>query len=197
MSAVCFAFITVLCLFDTTPAETVENNTRVIWRAIGRSVSIQCRLSQQCQKMTLLKGLRKESQVLYMTSKKPTVAEEFSGRLRVNGDLPNVDVVISNLTSEDTGPYWCTYEWFDDQISDKRDVDGKGSVLLVITDEQQCGNPNKNLLLVIVVVSAAVLFGVFIAFMLWVIPKLKRWQTKYRPRHTNDIYEEMRGTLRT
>ncbi|XP_077352335.1 uncharacterized protein LOC144001609 isoform X2 [Festucalex cinctus] len=198
MARFCTGLVSVLFLFGTTLVEAVENNATVIWRPTGGSVSIQCRLSQHIKTMILLKGLRKESQVLYMTSNKSTITENFSGRLTVHGDLPNVDVVISKLTPGDTGPYWCSYQWFDIKISDKRDVDGNGSVLLVVSDEQQCGNPNKNLLLVIVVVSAAVLFGVFIAFLLWVIPKIKRWHAKWRLRNgvTNDVYEVMRGTQR-
>ncbi|XP_019751997.1 uncharacterized protein LOC109531909 isoform X2 [Hippocampus comes] len=198
MSAVCLGLATLLCLFCTTPAKTVEN-IEVIRRPPGGSVSIQCsHVPQGEMHMTFFKGLKKDFQILHMMSQKTTTAKEFSGRLRVEGIFPNVDVIISNLTSEDTGLYFCDYQWYDDARSEQKRVDDDSPVMLVVEDEQPCANPNQNILLVIVVVSAAVLFGVFIALLLWIIPKIKRWHAKYRPRRTvtNDVYEEMRGTLR-
>ncbi|XP_061702451.1 uncharacterized protein LOC133514639 [Syngnathoides biaculeatus] len=189
--------LSVLCLLCTARAETVENN-RVIWKQVGETVSFQCRSSEQdLTGMSLFQGLKKEFKVLYSASDKNTIAHQFEGRLWREGTLPNVDVVISNLTTKDTGVYRWEYEGFDVQKSELKKVDGNGPLLLVVTAEKQCAKPS-NLLLVTLVVSAAVLFGVLVVFLLWIIPKIKKWRAKYAPGHrnTSDVYEDMRATLR-
>nr|XP_057905646.1 uncharacterized protein LOC131103395 [Doryrhamphus excisus] len=190
--------IGIFCFSYTSQAATVHTDG-VIWRQSGDSMTIQCRSSQTGRLyLYLRKGLSKDFEVLYKASQKNTVSEKYAGRLQVTGAVASVDIVISNLTHEDTGPYWCVYEMFDSRSYETTGAIGTGSVLLVVTDEQQCDQPNKNLLLVTAVVSAAVLFGVFIAFLLWIIPKIKRWHAKMVPRHTvsTDVYEDMRATLR-
>ncbi|XP_057673337.1 uncharacterized protein si:rp71-81e14.2 isoform X2 [Corythoichthys intestinalis] len=200
MSVVCLGFISILYLFCTTQAEKVGNN-EVIWRHVGGSVSIQCRVAQQTTTMTLNKGLKKDISVLNLyEGEKETINQDFNGRLHVEGAFPTVTVHISNLTVEDTGPYWCGYEWFDNEKFEQHKAAGEGSVLLVITevevDKQPC---DKSLLLVTVVVSAAVLFGVAVAFLLWIIPKIRRWHATYKMDDgaSSDLYEDMRGRLRS
>lgn len=108
----------------------------VIRRPLGGSVSIPCRHFPQGQMhMTLSIGLKKEFKILHMISHKITIAKEFSGRLRVEGNFPNVDVIISNLTSEDAGLYFCDYQWYDDASSEQKRVDDDSPVLLVVTGE--------------------------------------------------------------
>ncbi|XP_019751979.1 uncharacterized protein LOC109531886 [Hippocampus comes] len=127
---------TLLCLFCTTPAKTVEN-IEVIRRPPGGSVSIQCsHVPQGEMHMTFFKGLKKDFQILHMMSQKTTTAKEFSGRLRVEGIFPNVDVIISNLTSEDTGLYFCDYQWYDDARSEQKRVDDDSPVMLVVEGER-------------------------------------------------------------
>lgn len=110
----------------------------VVWKDVGGQVTIQCKSSEPEQEyLTLKKGLNEEFQVLYKdkNSGKNTIAAQFTGRLQLNGVMPNVDIFITNLTSNDTGPYWCVYKRFDPASHDTKIMKGTGSVLLVVTGE--------------------------------------------------------------
>ncbi|XP_070778969.1 T-cell antigen CD7-like [Enoplosus armatus] len=200
MSAVWLKFITILCL--SCEALSDPGSSGVVWRDFGGTVTIQCRSPEPNQEFLSLKmGLSEENTVLYKdrNSDKTTIATEFTGRLQLNGEFPNVDILIKNLTSNDTGPYWCEYKRFDQKFSKVVIKKGEGSVLLVVKDTaQQCEPSNKNLILVPVAISAAVLVIIFIIFLILIIHKTKALRTTVKPRRviTNDVYEDMRGTLR-
>ncbi|XP_077590952.1 uncharacterized protein LOC144208802 [Stigmatopora nigra] len=196
MSLASLGFISILCWFYTTQAKNVENE--VLWRIVGESASIHCRLGQSDSTMTLFRGLKKNFLILNIhQSQKETIHDDFSGRLRVEGKPPMVTVHLSNLTKEDTGPYWCDYEWFDKIRMEQRKAAGEGSVLLVIKDlaKDKC---DKSLLLVTIVISVAVLIGVSIAFILWIIPKIRKKNENYKMNNSvhNELYEDMRGRRR-
>ncbi|XP_044038246.1 uncharacterized protein LOC122869371 [Siniperca chuatsi] len=205
MSAVWLNLITILCVSCT--ALSNPESSGVVWKDVGGAVTIQCRPPELNQEMlNLRKGLNEDIQVLFKESNsdKNTIATEFTSRLQLNGEFPNVDILIKNLTSGDTGPYWCEYKRFDPKSSQVVTIKGEGSVLLVVTDgphqdtAQQCETSSKNLVLVPVVISAAVLLGILTVFFIWLIFKTKTLRTTVTPRHvaTNDVYEDMRGTLR-
>ncbi|XP_076609266.1 uncharacterized protein LOC143334375 [Chaetodon auriga] len=199
MCAVWLKLVTILCLSCT--ALTGPESGGVVWRDFGGSVTIQCRSPEQDQEsLSLKKGLG-EDEILFKesNSEKPTISSEFTSRLELHGVFPSMDIFIKNLTSADTGPYWCTYTKFDQMTSQRVTMKGTGSVLLVVTDTmKQCDPENKNLVLVSVVISAAVLLGIIMGFFIWIILKTKTLRSTVKPRHTttNDVYEDMRGTLR-
>ncbi|KAM9843896.1 uncharacterized protein ACBR49_013013 isoform 2-T2 [Aulostomus maculatus] len=197
MSAVCLRLITTVSLFYTTLGKN-ENST-VVWRDVGGFITIQCRTSEPGQiLMELEKGLNGEFDVVVKDkSKEPTVAKEFKGRLQLHGVFPYLDIVITNLTSDDTGLYWCIYKGFDAVSSSSKDTKGTGSVLLVVTDPQ-CEQPNRSIILVTVVISAMVLTVILVVFLVWSIYKTKKFKATMKPRRipNNDVYEDMRGTIR-
>uniref|UniRef100_A0A3Q3GRF0 Immunoglobulin V-set domain-containing protein n=1 Tax=Labrus bergylta TaxID=56723 RepID=A0A3Q3GRF0_9LABR len=125
----------------------------------GGSVTIQCKFPQSSPaSLTLMKGLNDDSQVLYkMNASRPVIAKDFKSRLQIHGEFPNLDILIRNLTSEDTGPYWCKYQ---KSASDQKAVNDTAKT---------CDQSNKNLILVSVVVLAAVLVGIILAFLVWII----------------------------
>ncbi|KAK9534982.1 hypothetical protein VZT92_007392 [Zoarces viviparus] len=198
MSAIYLTLTAVLCL-SCTALSGPGSSGGVVWRDFGEAVTIQCRYHEEGQdSLNLQQGLSGKKSVLHNDgiSGKTNTAEEFSGRLQLNGVFPNLDILIKNLTSEDTGTYWCTYMKFDrDSLLDK-EVKGSGSVLLVVRgtrcDEQQ--SDSNNLILVSVVICAATLLGITICFLIWIILKSKMCTAK-KPRlvPNNDVYEEMRG----
>ncbi|CAK6964844.1 uncharacterized protein si:rp71-81e14.2 isoform X2 [Scomber scombrus] len=189
--------ITSFCLFFT--ALNGKETSHVEFKDVGEQITIQCRYTESDQtSLTLKKGLDEESEVLHRVNNgKSTIATQFENRLEVNGEMPNTDILIKNLTSEDTGPYWCVYKRV---ISGKpEEKKGKGSMLLVVRDSTQpCEITNKSLILGSVVISGAVLLLIILAFFMWYIFKNKNSHTSKKPRHatTNDVYEDMRGTLR-
>ncbi|XP_073351089.1 uncharacterized protein [Pagrus major] len=202
MSAVWLKVITILCLSCT--ALSGPERGGVVWRDLGGTVTIQCRTSESDQQsMSLKKGLKEDYEVLFTEGNpaKDTIAKELTGRLQVHGAFPNLSILIKNLTSDDTGPYWCIYSKFDlksGQLIQKRD---NGSVLLVVTDStnsmKQCDPATNELVLVSVVISAAVLLAIIMGLFIWII-KTKSSHSTVKPRRVanNDVYEDMRGTLR-
>uniref|UniRef100_A0A3Q3J466 Immunoglobulin V-set domain-containing protein n=1 Tax=Monopterus albus TaxID=43700 RepID=A0A3Q3J466_MONAL len=65
----------------------------------------------------------------------PIISDKIKDRVQLNGAFPNVDILIKNLTVEDTGPYWCSYVEMGGKSSDLLNVKSKGSVLLVVKGE--------------------------------------------------------------
>ncbi|XP_053194617.1 uncharacterized protein si:rp71-81e14.2 isoform X2 [Scomber japonicus] len=198
MLSVWLRCITSLCLFFTA---LNAKETHVAFKDVGEQITIQCRSSKPDRSLSLMKGLHEESQILHRASNgKNTIAAHFENRLEVNGEMPNTDILIKNLTSEDTGPYWCVYKSFAKSMSEEKR--GTGSMLLVVRDSTQpCELTNKSLILGSVVISGAVLLLIILAFFMWYIFKSKNSRTSSpskKPRHatTNDVYEDMRGTLR-
>lgn len=99
----------------------------VEWKDVGGNVTIGCRPPGEGQ--TSLSLRKSEAKILFVhgKSRKETIASEVSGRLQWTGEFPDIDIIIKNLTSDDTGAYWCEYN--------TELVLGKGSVLLVVTGE--------------------------------------------------------------
>ncbi|XP_040919445.1 uncharacterized protein LOC121199056 [Toxotes jaculatrix] len=203
MSAVWLKLVSILCLSCT--ALSGPEGTGVVWKKVGEAITIQCRPSQgNPEYLSLKKGLSEEV-VIYMVKDSDAIVTGFKGRIQQNGAFPNMDFLIRNLTSEDTGPYWCVYKTFDVVSSKLKAEKGNGSVLLVVTEERgasadtstDCETPHKNLVLVSVVISAAVLLGFIIGTFIWLF-KTKTLRISGKPRHTatNDVYEDMRSTLR-
>ncbi|XP_035511706.1 uncharacterized protein LOC118323751 [Morone saxatilis] len=207
MFAVWLKLITILCLSYTA---LTGPDSGVVWKDFGGSVTIQCRPPEPEQdSLTLKKGLSEDIDVFNKdsVSDKNTIAEQFKYRLQSNGKFPSVDILIKNLTSDDTGPYWCCYSKFDQKTASVIHKKGTGSVLLVVLlvvsgtepAPKQCDtSSDKNLVVVSVVISAAVLLGIVIGFFIWITLKTKTLRNTVKPRRatTNDVYEDMRGTLR-
>ncbi|XP_027140565.1 uncharacterized protein LOC104929808 [Larimichthys crocea] len=215
MSAAWLKLITILCLFST--ALSGPESGGVVWTDVGGSVTIQCRDTADKESLSLEKGLSQE-EILNKDrdSEKITIAKGFRDRLQLDGEFPNLNIFIRNLTTDDMGPYWCVYKKYDTTASQIKTVKGKGSVLLVVRDQErmavigdasektkQCDSSDKNLVLLSVVISAAILLGIIIGFLIWIVLKTKALRSTrstrstVKPRNTtNDVYEDMRGTLR-
>ncbi|KAM9345973.1 uncharacterized protein ABDE67_012574 [Symphorus nematophorus] len=198
MSAVVLKLITILCLSCT--ALSGPESSGVVWRNIGGTVTIQCRSDSDQELLNLKKGLSQDGIFVQESNTEVrTIAKDFTGRLQFNGVFPNIDIFIKNLTTGDTGPYWCSYSKFDMKTEKIVDKDSEGSLLLVVTDSvKQCDPSNKNLVLVSVVISAAVLLGIIMGFLIWIILKTRTLRSTVKPKRvtTNDVYEDMRGTIR-
>lgn len=127
------------CLLHVTRADWkfCSGSGGVVWKKAGGSVTIQCRHPTKKQNLSLMKGMSQDvdrEPVLYK-SRLLTIAPQFSDRVQLSGDVPDVDIVISNLTAADTGAYWCMYERFDATTNEVIKSTGKGSVLLVVKGE--------------------------------------------------------------
>ncbi|XP_058509942.1 uncharacterized protein LOC131475691 [Solea solea] len=203
MSAVGLQLTIILCVSCTVLSD--PGGSGVVWKKAGEAITIQCTTSEEEEFMTLNKGLLEEVQVIH-TEFKPegnVITAAFSGRLQVKTKVCNVDILIKNLTTEDTGPYWCVYKKFNSKDGKVIATKGKGSVLLVVTAngnqvDPVCERNDDKLIQVFIVIAAAVLISLIIGALIWMFFKIKTLRTTVKPRRvtTSDVYEDMRGTLR-
>lgn len=111
----------------------------VVWRDLGGSITIHCRpavdgdASPNQDLLSLKRGLNRNEVFSTAHNLKDSItSKELKGRLEAVGTFPSVDLVLVNLTVEDTGPYWCEFT----MLSDTMDTEeGKGAVLLVVKGE--------------------------------------------------------------
>ncbi|XP_028268315.1 uncharacterized protein LOC114440196 [Parambassis ranga] len=202
MSAFWIQFVTILCLHGA-----CAGIAGVVRKTAGEDITIQCKCSESPTYLSLKKGLHQEDEVFFKEKeyKNHTVARSVTGRLQIHGAFPNIDILIKNLTLQDTGPYWCLYSVYSTNTFSVQSVKGTGSVLLVVTEpkqptkaEAQCpGVVQQDGILLAVVITAAVLLGITMAVLIWIYKiKQSRFTVKPRQGTTNDVYEDMRGTLR-
>ncbi|XP_047212392.1 uncharacterized protein LOC124864000 [Girardinichthys multiradiatus] len=199
MSAVWIKIFTILCL-----CYTAEMNG-VVWKENGQSITIQCRIELKQTYLSLKKGINKDIDIviIYETTGKISTSEEMSRRVQTHGNFPNIDILIKNLSTSDTGPYWCVYTDVD-KFYNQRINDGNGSVLLVVTEKSApteqlvtCGQSNINMVGVYVAIAVAALLIIVLGFIVWIMYKVSDSTTKPRRVATNgDVYEDMRGTIR-
>ncbi|CAI5675236.1 unnamed protein product [Oreochromis niloticus] len=184
MSAVCL-FILILCLYGT--ARTAADGYGVIRINVGKQVTIQCKSASNQDMLYLKKGLNEEEDIYFTDSNKSTINQKFTDRLQFHGKLPNVDILIKNLTLDDTGPYWCVYK-MTDQKYELKTTRGNGSVLLVVTENRlsptvpQCDQSQGDLppILASVVICAGVLIVILVASLICIIIKNKRNKARRR-----------------
>lgn len=104
-------------------------------------LTIQCRqLTMDQELLTLERGIKK-SDVMSMNPNDEVIKNELKDRIQINGVFPNPDILIQNLTSDDTGPYWCFYSKTDKKLNEIKQEEGKGSVLLVVSGEPKSSMP--------------------------------------------------------
>ncbi|KAM7372094.1 hypothetical protein PAMP_009289 [Pampus punctatissimus] len=190
------------CLFFIALSGAVRSSG-VEWKKVGEQVTIQCKCQSDQEYLFLKKGLE-EDQVLFTTNKKHTISPQFADRLQLNGQILNLDILITNLTLNDTGLYWCEYKRFDMLTKTTKSTKDTGSVLLVVTDEthqytkQQCDLTNNTLVLAFTAVCSTALLMIIFALFIYIIYKIKTLPKSKKRQHvpTNDVYEDMRGTFR-
>ncbi|XP_037331129.2 immunoglobulin V-set domain-containing protein [Pungitius pungitius] len=190
MSAFCLKLVTTFCLCCT--ALSGPGHRGVVRKEAGGSVTIQCRSETGRYSLSLSKDPgNKQILVVDDRSKKMTPAGEVETRYQVNGTFPNYDILINNLTFDDTGLYWCTY------YSSLERRNTTSMLLVVEATTLRCEQRNDNLILVSLLICAAVLLVLIACFLIWIISKTRMCTTK-KPRHVpgNDVYEDMRATIR-
>lgn len=107
----------------------------MVWRELGGSIAIQCRIAGKEPKLLNLKrGLDKKEAIFSTNSGRieNTTSKKVEKRMLVDGTFPNLTFTITNLIMEDTGPYWCLYTTYGKTMETK---EGIGAVLLVVKGE--------------------------------------------------------------
>ncbi|XP_043957073.1 uncharacterized protein LOC122822452 [Gambusia affinis] len=204
MSAVWVKMSTILCLCYTAEMKGV------VWKEVGQSITIQCRIGSVQDHLNLKMGLI-ETEIVSINRepKKEIIHQGMKERVQTHGSFPNYDILIKNLRENDTGPYWCAYSKTEDYsfITTK----GDGSVLLVVTEKRKqtpspstppqrnCEGADTNMVLLVVGIFVGVLLIMMLGFVLFITRKTKSSNNAVKPRRVatgNDVYEDMRGTLR-
>lgn len=101
-------------------------------------MTIQCRADNEDIESLAVKMGISESDVFFvhkMNQGSPTIRTSFQGRLEHTMNFPNVDILITDLSLNDTGPYWCLYQKHNQIKRQTETLKGKGSVLLVVLGE--------------------------------------------------------------
>ncbi|KAM8843896.1 uncharacterized protein AB9W97_022199 [Spinachia spinachia] len=196
MSASCLKLVATFCLCCS--ALSGPGNGGVVWRDVGGAVTIQCRPPETGQDFLSLKKGLSEEDVFFVDGKsgKITPPAGATGGLQLDGNFPDMDLFIHNLTHDDTGPYWCKYGKYDSHM----EVNGVGSVLLVVTDPRgphRCEQPKDDLILVSLLICAAGLLLLLTGMLIWVVLKTKMCRPM-KPQRVpgSDVYEDMRATIR-
>lgn len=106
-----------------------------MWKDIGGSITIHCRAAALPPQnlLSLKRGLHKDE--IFTTNndrRHNLVSKNVEGRLLVVGVFPDLDLIIGNLTMEETGLYRCFYSKTGRTIETK---EGEGAVLLVVKGE--------------------------------------------------------------
>ncbi|XP_067089415.1 uncharacterized protein [Osmerus mordax] len=202
-----FAWL-ILVLSHTALAGKGEN--RLVRLKEGESFTISCNPSIKKQESLILRARldKDETQVLNLDLKTKTFTTipVLKHRLNYteNGDPNNLLITISNLTVEDTKIYWCEYIHFDNVSGNILMTDDGESVLLVVDGTcsaaatDQCDATKASSLCWYLLFGLASIFCtlLLIGLIVYICPKARRAKKTVSPTRTNDVYEDMRATIR-
>lgn len=110
----------------------------MLWKAPGKDMTIQCRADTDGIESLAVKMGISESDVFFankLNPGSPTIRSTFQGRLEHTTNFPDMDILIKDLSLNDTGPYWCLYKKHNPIKRQTETLKGKGSVLLVVLGE--------------------------------------------------------------
>lgn len=110
----------------------------MLWRDFGGDVTFQCTCPEPDQEsLEVKKGLNAETLLLFQekNSGKITIAANFTNRLQTHGGFSKIQILIKNLTMEDTGPYWCLYRKYNPTSYETTITKVAGSLVVVVKGE--------------------------------------------------------------
>lgn len=204
MSSVWVKISTILFLCYTAETHWVR-------KEVGDQITIQCAINSEEEFLYLKRGINKEEDVYVIEkgSENGSPSKEMNGRIQTHGNFPNVQILIKNLNTNDTNVYWCVYSKIDELYKTKF-TEGKGAVLLVVTEKGQTTStiqkkkceeakpePDNNPLYI--TISVAALLIIILSFIIWSLSKTKSSDNRVKRKriaNNNDVYEDMRGTIR-
>ncbi|KAJ7989755.1 hypothetical protein DPEC_G00307810 [Dallia pectoralis] len=207
MSALYLCCVVFLTICSSTLADEEAGEGRVVQKHEGDNITIHCRTSQTDREhLSLYRRLTTETQVFnfYKNTEKVTIQDKFLSRLKNVGVFQNMSLTIENLTTEDSGVYWCFYNGYK-----KEDIFAQSVLLVVKVPSQDTGTDTRStcpcdnemgnfcssltVILVSAVIAGIAVLLCLVIFFTWVIPRLKAWRSTMRitPVRTNDVYEDM------
>ncbi|XP_020341788.1 uncharacterized protein LOC116374879 isoform X3 [Oncorhynchus kisutch] len=189
----------------------------ILWVKTGEKVTMMCSTTLKDQDgMYLYVGLDRDREVLYYYQRdsKLTPRKRYWDRVKTEGPMDQLTITISNLTTEDTGVYWCVYTKFNEATYENYINQGRGSTLVVVNDdalqlpcptatavtlttfhpanEKPCPSGVESIIIIITIILTTLICA-FI-FLVWVAPLVKRCCNRrgYTPQVFPDsVYEDM------
>ncbi|XP_020341708.1 uncharacterized protein LOC116374879 isoform X2 [Oncorhynchus kisutch] len=191
----------------------------ILWVKTGEKVTMMCSTTLKDQDgMYLYVGLDRDREVLYYYQRdsKLTPRKRYWDRVKTEGPMDQLTITISNLTTEDTGVYWCVYTKFNEATYENYINQGRGSTLVVVNgrydalqlpcptatavtlttfhpaNEKPCPSGVESIIIIITIILTTLICA-FI-FLVWVAPLVKRCCNRrgYTPQVFPDsVYEDM------
>lgn len=207
MSSVWVKISTILFLCYTAETHWVQ-------KEVGDQITIQCAIDSKEEFLYLQRGINKEENVYVRKNgtENGSPSEKMRERIQTHGKFPNVQILIKKLNTNDTNVYWCVYTKTD-ELYKTIFTEGNGAVLLVVTEKGQtpstipgtepslekdnCGSSDNTPLYIIICVAALLI--IILSFIMWSLRKNKSSDNRVKMKrmaNNNDVYEDMRGTIR-
>lgn len=191
-----------ICLRSTSWANTIVQVTPLIG-TVGNEIIIQCTIDEARQDgvyMYKQEAKSKNKQEVFYYYKDGTFTPKstmYKAKVRIDGKIPNINAIFSNVNVTDIGLYWCEFNLEDKitvstatwlWIEEKKENKTKEQ-----EDDKKC--PEDPHVTIVLIVCAVMSLLCIIGFV-FVILKVKGcWgNKKYRPSNqpSDSVYEEMK-----
>ncbi|XP_048870635.1 uncharacterized protein LOC125742571 isoform X3 [Brienomyrus brachyistius] len=171
-----------------------RENARIVTAEEGKSFTVKCSTTQDTESLHLYQRMESEKKVLYYFRSPPKCSptEGYVGRVKTEDEMADVSITITNVTDDDSGLYWCSYNIIRD--NDVKKFTSKITLVVVNANLKPCPPPEPvltaSLWVPIAICTGSVfLLGVFI-LLFCLGPTLKKACGKKK--NYNGIYEDMR-----
>ncbi|MFT7804098.1 uncharacterized protein LOC108939998 [Arapaima gigas] len=204
--AVTLQLLSLLLLGTSCIAVTTLENVKILRVKKGQPMSLQCSTNQEdFMSMELQWRMETETRVLYFyqASRKMTLGEQYSERVKWEGEMTKLSVTIYNATADDSGIYWCVYNKVNNQTRSVDKIPGKGSILVVVDGDVKPCPPaepllSTNLLIAAGVSAGSVLLLCTILLFICLSSRVQKFSERKNCRNNPEfVYEDMGKTLRT
>ncbi|KAG9343898.1 hypothetical protein JZ751_013285 [Albula glossodonta] len=117
----------------------VEGSTNIILQEVrvGEEITVSCSTAHTDLDGAYVYWSRPTNKdIVYVDaeSQKMTAADGFKGRVKKTGSFPKFSSMISTLTKEDSGLYWCEYNKFKEETFRVDKFQSEGPVLMVLVE---------------------------------------------------------------
>ncbi|XP_072568239.1 uncharacterized protein [Paramormyrops kingsleyae] len=174
--------------------QATREKARIVTAEEGKSITVKCSTTKNAESMHLYRRMELEKKVLYYyrNPAKCRPEDEFVDRVKTEGEMVNLSVTITNVTDDDSGLYWCSYNMIQDLNLKK--FNSSYTLVVVNADLKPCppAEPvlTPSLWVTTAICAGSVLLLSVVILLICLGPKLKKACGKNK--NYNGIYEDMR-----
>ncbi|XP_072568238.1 uncharacterized protein [Paramormyrops kingsleyae] len=184
----------VLLSTQTSPGEHCDQEkARIVTAEEGKSITVKCSTTKNAASMHLYQRMESEKKVLYYyrNPAKCTPEDEFVDRVKTEGEMVNLSVTITNVTDDDSGLYWCSYNMIQDLNLMK--FTSSFTLVVVNADLKPCPPAEAvltpSLWVTTAICAGSVLLLSVVILLICLGPKMKKACEEKKEMHFNEIYE--------